>query len=222
VYDAAPKGVRGAPYDEKEIPDPKHWYRGLDDQIDLVGQKPRDERHLKVTEGLVGTGRGSDSTVYFDPDAYENRGCHKVGPGDASDETLFHELVHALRYMQGQRNPVPTNDKDQKNEEEFLAVVTTNVYISSKAKGRTVPLRANHLPGAPSLSPQRETSVGFLADPENLFLMKRYYSSWYPTFRDLSALSALFNPFREFSKQPTQQLHKKVVDSWEKAVFSSE
>ena len=43
-------------------------------------------------------------------------------------------LIDALRYMQGKSNAIPTEDSalGYDTEEEFLAIVAANVYMSAK------------------------------------------------------------------------------------------
>jgi Effector protein len=185
--DSAPAGVSAK--------GPGYWYRGEPDNPRTP--LPDDERYSLMPFGATGTGNGSDVTIHFDPDAYFRSKCDQEGPGSASDEVLLHEMVHALREMQGQRNPIPTENAGYDNDEEFLAVVVTNVYMSSKGASL---LRADHASYRP-LKPPLTTSQGFLADPDNLKLMKIYNLIWESTFADLALLgSQQFNPFREFSK----------------------
>ena len=49
------------------------------------------------------------------------------------DEVLFHELVHAARYLGGdfKKTPIPKMP-EYDNEEEYFAVLITNIYISEK------------------------------------------------------------------------------------------
>jgi hypothetical protein len=155
-----------------------------------------DERYNPVKSGK-GTGAGSDAIVSYDTDTYLKKNCDKDGPGTNLDEVLLHEMVHALRIMQGKRNCVPTDDQFYDNDEDFLAITVVNVYMSSKGASL---LRANHH-GHDPLRPPRNTSKGFLAVPENLALMNIYNLSWQPTFADLSLLrSPPFNPFRELAQ----------------------
>jgi hypothetical protein len=101
---------------------------------------------------------------------------------------------------QGKFNPIPTDDNIRKydSEEEFLAVVTTNVYMSANAK---MEFRADHT-GNKRLEPPLNTSEGFLVSGKsanqkgNLELMKIYNLVWQPTFSSLAVIPATFNPFR--------------------------
>jgi hypothetical protein len=116
--------------------------------------------------------------------------------GASPDESLHHEMVHALRNMQGKFNAIPTKNQFYDSDEEFLAIVATNVYIS--AKGGTQ-FRAHHH-GHERLQSPLNTSSGFLTDQDNLDLMNIYRLSWDRIFLDLSiVVSAKFNPFRELT-----------------------
>jgi len=184
---AAPKGVSGG-YGK----DQAGWFRGhLDDPDTII----TDERYDKYPVGKgKGTGEGSDVQIGFSVNAGSS-----TGPGSQPDELLCHELVHALRMTQGKFNPIPTDDKNEyDNEEDFLAVVTTNVYMSANNK---LELRADHNDFT-VLKPPLNTSDGFLISGKNhnrksnLELMKIYNLVWQPTFSALSAVPAKFNPFR--------------------------
>jgi hypothetical protein len=104
-------------------------------------------------------GGGSDVRLYFTPGGGNDTGCAKGYGVCASqdDEILLHEMVHALRDMQGLTNPVPTTLR-YKNEEEFLAIVVANVYVSKK-KGNKL-LRPDYQRVGP-LSPPGTPPKGF-------------------------------------------------------------
>ncbi len=93
----------------------------------------------------LGSGRGSDAMVFFTPSLY----TADHGPGSLGDEVLFHEMIHALRENLGLHhgtltvhNPV---DKCYDNDEEFYAILATNIYMSEKTKN-CQRLCANHHP----------------------------------------------------------------------------
>lgn len=180
--DGAPKGVSGA--------GPALWFRGNQDNP----RTPEDEREDLMPNGITGTGKGSDVTIFFDPDALASRRCSHGNPGTMPDEILIHEMVHALRFMQGRANPWPTTNHAYTNDEEFLAIVIANVYISAYGGLR---LRANH-EGHQMLQAPLNTSAGFLTNADNLRLMKIYRLLWSYTFNRLALLvKPWFNPFRE-------------------------
>lgn len=174
---------------------PAVWYAGFPDD-------PRtrniDERTKTVPRTLRGTGEGSDVKIYYSPDIWGPTGCFDGKFGAMSDEALFHEMVHCLRDMQGKYNPMPTGDNftGYGNEEEFLAVVVTNVYMS--ASGGTE-LREDHT-GHNLLKPPLNTSDGFLRDRDNWRLMNIYRLVWTDVFNSLSFVgTGRFNPFRELN-----------------------
>jgi hypothetical protein len=186
---AAPKGVSGT-----YRTDHGAWYIGDKDDP----KTSKDERYNGMPPGIQGTGEGSDVDIRFSVGAVP-----LGGPGSQPDEVLCHELVHALRMTQGKFNRIPTDGdiRLDDTEEEFLAVVTTNVYMSA---GNKLEFRADHH-GHKRLEPPLNTSEGFLLSGKkygdnqkgNLELMQIYNLVWQPTFLRLSMIvTAKFNPFQ--------------------------
>jgi Effector protein len=88
-----------------------------------------------------GTGGGSSVTINFSPEMWGATGtAHFSGPASDPDEVLCHELVHAGRQMNGKRHKRAV-DGDYDNEEEFVSIVVTNIYLSEK---KQVKLRGSH------------------------------------------------------------------------------
>jgi hypothetical protein len=138
----------------------------------------------------VPTGLGSKSMVYFTAD---NPGCANTGFDDP-EIVLFHELVHCLRMGLGIYHCVPTNKPDYSNEEEFLAIVITNIY--RRVKLPKAPLRHGHGPGTALWAPL-DTSKGFVDDRDNSSVLK-WHANWEP-FRAIAKLEGInFNPLKEF------------------------
>jgi nucleoid-associated protein YgaU len=152
---------------------------------------PQDERFQ--TFG-VGQGGGSNVHVHFSPDI-----VFSGTAGVQSDEILFHEMVHALREMQGEFEAIPTGDRDKTydNLEEFFAVLMTNIYISEKNPNAS--LRKDHQTFN-VLSPAESTSDGFLLNnPENLFWIKLLYPQETGYFLSVASNPlAAFNPIRAY------------------------
>jgi hypothetical protein len=172
--DAAPQG--GAPY-VGGSDDPK---TARDDRYDLASYQ--------------GTSKGSSSYVHFT--AANHSAAY--GPGMAPDEVLLHELVHSLRDMEGHANPVPTTgtNLDYENIEEFLAVLVTNVYASER-DGPLAKLRFSH--GNATLPASQQTSAGFLAEANNLRLVRTLASQEADLFSSLANVRmAPFNPIAEY------------------------
>jgi len=103
---------------------------------------------------VTGTGRGSDTTVFFTPSGYgypltvlksdqaviAKFLCEMQLAGAQADEVLFHELVHAMRQIRGLIYLGIPRDGFQ-NEEEFIAILLTNIYSSETHR----PPRSNHV-----------------------------------------------------------------------------
>jgi hypothetical protein len=151
-----------------------------------------DERYNIVPYNQKGTGEGSDVEISFDPDAYIRSRCDKGGV-ESTDVVLFHEMVHALRKMQGKQNHIPTENPLLDNDEEFLAIVIANMYISSQGGHQ---FRDNHH-GYKPLAPPLNTSKGFVDDAANFKLLINYKRLWPETIVWLGLVPAFFNPFRE-------------------------
>ncbi len=189
---ASPPGL------SREGADRKRWYTGRDDDEDTETDPAThrgDERYdaAPASWGEV-RGGGSHTRIYFTPGGGSDAGCAR-GYGTCAamaDEVLLHEMVHALRMMQGVSNPVPTTLR-YKNEEEFLAIVVTNVYISKKKGNRL--LRPDYK-GVGPLPPPWNTSDGFLGDAENRRILEYYAGAWQPVFGRLGEVQTAFNPFR--------------------------
>jgi len=191
---AAPKGIGG-----KKIGIREKWYLGRQDDPDT---DENDERYDTAGSDKVAAGGGSDAEVYFTPGEWGGKsGCFGGARGALPDEVLFHEMVHALRDMQGLSNPIPTTGRNASyhNEEEFLAIVVTNIYMSARGSTQLI---ADHFSHA-TLWPPLNTSKGFVDDAGNRTLLDHHRYAWKPTFDELAKLKVpAFNPFRELNNRP--------------------
>ena len=170
-------------------------YAGKDDhEDDADNPSDHDTRNDPVVnEKYRAKGGGSDVIIYFTPGLDGDKSCAS-GAGYCAanpDSILLHEMVHALCDMQGLSNPVPTSLR-YKNEEEFLAIVVTNVYISQTKSNNL--LRLEYRRTGP-LQPPCNTTDGFLKDPEHMTILKYYAQNWQPIFGELGHVQTKFNPF---------------------------
>jgi hypothetical protein len=112
-----------------------------DEDATPLGFEVRNEDGIKLPGKGLGTGTGTSSTIDYTPGMWGPSGtAHVQGPGSLADEILCHELVHAGRQMKGIQHNKKVSDFYQ-NEEEYVAVVVTNIYMSEKKQ--TV-MRASH------------------------------------------------------------------------------
>jgi hypothetical protein len=117
----------------------------------------------------VGTGGGTYVSITFTPhmwgpasfDSTTITSTGTAGPqGLASnpDEVLYHEMVHASRQMRGVET-VGRVDKPYTNEEEYIAVVLSNIYLAEKGQKL---FRAGHRSGQALQRPRGGTPFGNL------------------------------------------------------------
>jgi hypothetical protein len=87
----------------------------------------------------AGTGAETSSEIRYTPSMYHA----SDGPGEAPDEFLFHELVHASRDMRGVAYNGPVN-RNYDNLDEYIAIILQNIYLSEKGQ---VVFRGSHRRG---------------------------------------------------------------------------
>jgi hypothetical protein len=98
-----------------------------------LSDDPKNSYQYKV----VGKGGGANCNIWFSPEVAEalrnriRKAHHGHAPAMATDEVLYHELVHASRMIAGVWNSTPA-DHWYQNAEEYLAVILTNIYVSDK------------------------------------------------------------------------------------------
>lgn len=183
----------------------------------LYGLPARDgpKRFQPVTEGWFikdvaeGTGEGSDVEIRFTPAMFGFGGTAAThptapiapgAPGTTPSEVLFHEMAHAYRDMNGHKHAAPTigGRVNYDNEEEFFAVVLSNIFITDPTTETIVRgLRADHH-GFNTLAPARATSKGFLADQANRRLLAKLTAQEPGLALDLLSVPATFNPVKEY------------------------
>jgi hypothetical protein len=163
------------------------------------GEDPWPSALSNATTGS-GTGVGSDYTLNYSPELYGRQGVlHESYLGSDPDQTLFHELVHALRAAVGVTYSSPTN-QHYDNEEEYLAIVLTNVYMSSQGAAT---FRGDHYTGVLQHPDQFLDNVQQV-DMGPRMLLERFRLRQPDFFRDLAQIKsafARFNPVREYNDE---------------------
>lgn len=90
--------------------------------------------------------------ITYSPFAFSSAGACSALPagqdrGRIWDEILFHELIHVFRVATGKWDQGPllsANMKQYDNNEEFIAVLCTNIYISDRTNKIKSGLRSGH------------------------------------------------------------------------------
>jgi hypothetical protein len=148
-----------------------------------------------------GLGLGTDTIIQFSPMVFSPQEQNLEGPGSEPDEVLFHEMVHASRMMHGVSYSIPVN-QGYTDEEEYLGVVLTNVYLSEKRK---TAFRGGQKAGSPSLKqPDKFLDNVQGTDMAPIVLIERFRlrsPKLYDAFAKIGEESASFNPIRDFEKR---------------------
>ena len=137
-----------------------------------------------------------------DPDTMVSTGTSGYsGPSTGMDETLFHEMVHGVRFMLGILDTSTPVDKGYKNVEEYIAIVLSNIYLAEK--GQRV-FRADH--GGFTVLPNPDA---FLQNAQNVNLSPRkliekfhgQHRKMFKAIKDIPKNEARWNPIREYAKE---------------------
>jgi hypothetical protein len=123
-------------------------------------------------------------------------------------EVLFHELIHAFRSItksaHKQFSIPPTNGGLYRftNEEEFIAVVTTNIFISDPSNRYKTGLRADHY-NKFALQKGLDDSFGFFRSGKDTFRLIERFCKQNPGFTAaLAKIPAKFNPLAAYYTNP--------------------
>jgi hypothetical protein len=160
-------------------------------------------------KALKGTGTGADVTVDYTPSMW-GPGSKTRGPASDPDEVLLHELIHASRQVKGvsRRREV---DGGYDNEEEFIAIMIDNIYLSEKGRTR---LRGTHQSNAKGNHDTLVYPEGFLDNKQGLSGLPPYRIIEFLRFRQPALYAALaaiqkgngpghanFNPIRDWEQR---------------------
>lgn len=134
----------------------------------------------------------------------------KINQTNASlpHEVLFHELIHAFRLVTTSAHKQYTYKLSQgalhryTNDEEFIAVLATNIFISDPSNSNKTGLRANHQTGA-ALQSDLATSFEFFRSSAFTFRLVEKFCKENPGFTGaLAKVSAKFNPIAAYYSNP--------------------
>jgi hypothetical protein len=180
----------------------------------IAGQPEYDAQgHAQPTWGR-GTGQGSsvsiaysprtgidDTHLYFMSRHWEvfwmvHAGLVPLAPGNDRVEILVHEMVHALAMLTGSITGRRYVAGRWDNEDEFRAILVTNIYSSERGR----PLRMTHRGGQLMANPGTVGGVQNLAQ-----LLTRFATEMPALTARLRGIETPFNPFRN-SFQPTDAM----------------
>jgi hypothetical protein len=133
-----------------------------------------------------GSGRGSDTVIWFTPQDYIKTSSL---PGGRPDEVLLHEMVHALRMEMG-LNLCLAMDDGFDTVEEFYAILIANIYRSECGYRD---LRANHNGKQMLAAPLTDDSRFYKQWKDKIDRLCREMSA---LCNVLAAVPCAFNPIR--------------------------
>jgi len=149
----------------------------------------------------------SQPVVNYSPSVFHKSGaCYtqlthaNTNRGLYPDELLFHELVHAFRGASARFRAFPVNGglTNYTGTEEFIAVLTTNIYISDPSNGSKTGLRRDHL-GFGKLEAGLTGSFEFFKSSKNAFTLVEQFCTENPSFTKwISGVRAPFNPIAAY------------------------
>jgi hypothetical protein len=127
------------------------------------------------------------------------RYIHRHSPGQRPDEILCHELLHAGRYLGGDFHKIPIPSMpDYDNEEEYFAVLVTNIYSSEKGRDFTSLRKSHKMRYRPEMTQIEEKPFIFLTEDDNLRLITKFCKQ-HPVIAPMIAkATANFNPIRDY------------------------
>ena len=131
------------------------------------------------------------STIEFSP------GCKD--PAWPDDETLFHELVHAIRMSRGIRDceKLPAGLSKYDTREEFYTILLTNIYTSEKHPGSLAESELLFLNDHRGGRMKKGDAASFLMEPANLELVEAFMKSMPELSKQIALVKTPFNAIRD-------------------------
>jgi hypothetical protein len=160
-------------------------------------------------------GRMIKPVVHFWPKAYSQGGAcskylddHKDETGGIlPDETLFHEFVHAFRMASGAATVAPITKgglSNYQDEEEFIAVLVTNIYLTDPSNKSHSRLRRDHV-SFKILESDLDQSFTFFRSSVSTYRLVEKFCGENPAFtKNVAEVKASFNPIAAFYQDPMQ------------------
>jgi hypothetical protein len=158
-------------------------------QQGIIGFHPHNKRLTTIQVVFNGTPLTPSQVSYI----------HKHSPGMKPDEVLCHELMHAARYLGGdaKTTPIPSMP-DYENEEEYFAILVSNIYSSEKGRGVESFRKSHHITDKPEMTVVEAAPFVFLTEGDNHRLIAKFCSQHPVIAPMIAAAPAAFNPIRDF------------------------
>jgi len=153
--------------------------------------------------------QGGGVRISFSPRSFRKVSISPSASGSAVEDTLFHELVHAMRYSNSRFNGRSLINADFGNTEEFIATQFANVYHSSRRESEWYELYRYG-----GYKTKKDMYEYFAADAELVMALK-YFLKTEPLAKSVATLKQPdFNPFRDFDEIEAKAKKNFVVDKF--------
>jgi hypothetical protein len=132
---------------------------------------------------------------------------HDGNSGTLPHEKLFHELVHALRILTKKRHKEPVGQGLLRydNNEEFYAVLVTNIFMSDPSNGLKSGLRQGHTSPHEPLDKALASSFDFFRSGKRAYPLVAQFFRDHPFFaHQLACSMAVFNPLAAYDRSPAR------------------
>jgi hypothetical protein len=150
--------------------------------------------------------------VMYSPSTFSSHGVCSALPateksGRIWDEILFHELVHVFRNATGKWDKAPTLTyamRHYDDNEEFIAVLCTNIYVSDRTNKIKSGLRAGHR-GYGAMAPEDAKRFALFMSSKNAFAMVKKFCDDNPIFTKALAdrlADVEYNPIADYYRYP--------------------
>ena len=147
-------------------------------------------------------GQPEQPVVLFTPSRMSR--CSDRGAASLPKEVLFHELVHAFRHLSGtQKFVLFKNGQLQPwdKQEEFLAVLITDIFISDATNHHKTALRQHHTSPHETLAPELADSFRFFSlGTRALNIIANFCVDNQGFAKMLATVPARFNPIAAYFK----------------------
>jgi hypothetical protein len=168
-----------------------------------------------VPDVTTKAGRLLKPVVHFWPKAFAKGGVcskyledHKDEVGAVlPDEALFHEFVHAFRMASGKATDAPIVKGgllNYQDDEEFIAVLVTNIYITDPSNKSHSSLRRDHVSFKTLESDVAESFTFFRSSVSTYHLVEKFCKENPAFTQNLAAVKASFNPIAAYYQDPIQ------------------
>jgi hypothetical protein len=121
-------------------------------------------------------------------------------PGHFPDEDLIHELVHAARILGGDQKTIKLKGTMEgwDTEEEFFAVVVTNIYSSEMNRDFRHFRKSHKLAWSPEMTAEEVEPWMFLFANDNYRLIEKFCDQHPTVAPRIASAQAEFNPIRDY------------------------